>query len=66
MRNIEIKAVAKDSQLLEELLTQVAVGVSPLLLEQEDTFFPIPNGRLKLRIVDNSVVYNLRFLREFP
>ena len=47
-RNIEIKA-RTDS--VESLLTraQAVAGSAPEIIHQDDTFFRVPNGRLKLR-----------------
>jgi len=48
-RNIEIKArIASVAQLLPHAQA-VAGGGAPQLIEQDDTFFTVPQGRLKLR-----------------
>jgi predicted adenylyl cyclase CyaB len=47
-RNIEIKARANDFQRQAAIASKLADG-EPQLLDQEDTFFCVPNGRLKLR-----------------
>jgi predicted adenylyl cyclase CyaB len=47
--NIEIKAKARDfegTRLRAEALSDIPVEIIP----QEDTFFPVPRGRLKLRV----------------
>ena len=47
-RNVEIKAAVKDLERLTAALA--ALGASePVCLQQEDTFFYCPRGRLKLR-----------------
>lgn len=47
-RNIEIKARVDDLQALRERAAAL-VGRAPELIEQDDSFFPVPHGRLKLR-----------------
>jgi predicted adenylyl cyclase CyaB len=47
-RNIEIKARVRDLELLERKV--LALGCEgPKIIDQQDTFFPCRNGRLKLR-----------------
>ncbi len=47
-RNIEIKArIASVEALLPR--AQAVAGGEPLLIEQDDSFFAVPHGRLKLR-----------------
>ncbi|MCG3180139.1 MAG: hypothetical protein BIFFINMI_02494 [Phycisphaerae bacterium] len=46
--NVEIKARVRDVARLQRLAEQAASG-PPAVLEQEDTFFNVPAGRLKLR-----------------
>jgi predicted adenylyl cyclase CyaB len=52
-RNIEIKACISN---MEELLVRVAglADHGPIEILQDDTFFPCPNGRLKLRILSEN------------
>lgn len=47
-RNVEIKARARHPERLRRLAEALADG-APLLIEQVDTFFAVPHGRLKLR-----------------
>ena len=47
--NVEIKARIENFETVKKKAQQLSGG-SPVLLEQEDTFFNIPKGRLKLRI----------------
>jgi predicted adenylyl cyclase CyaB len=47
-RNVEIKARIAGVAALEPLAARLANG-GPRVLEQDDTFFASPNGRLKLR-----------------
>jgi len=47
-RNIEIKARAADLRRLEEIAAALG-GEGPVDIPQEDTFFLVPHGRLKLR-----------------
>jgi len=46
--NVEWKARARDPERQRRLAEQLA-DRPPEVLEQEDTFFPVPQGRLKLR-----------------
>jgi predicted adenylyl cyclase CyaB len=46
--NIEIKARVRDPERLRRLAERLS-DTPPELLEQHDTFFPAPRGRLKLR-----------------
>jgi predicted adenylyl cyclase CyaB len=48
--NIEIKARAEKFDELRERLSVLSGAPAEILL-QEDTFFPSPNGRLKLRVL---------------
>ena len=52
-RNIEFKAKVRD---MSSLLSQVALiaGREPVVINQEDTFFNCPNGRLKLREISDN------------
>lgn len=47
-RNIEIKARIDSVELLEPVVAALA-DAGPTAIAQDDTFFPCPNGRLKLR-----------------
>ena len=47
-RNIEIKARSIDVDSQEHIASRLADS-APVLIEQEDTFFHVPRGRLKLR-----------------
>lgn len=47
-RNVEIKARAEDFEAIRSLAGQISDS-PPTLIEQEDTFFRCPNGRLKVR-----------------
>ena len=48
-RNIEIKARVDSIDALLPRAQALAGGAAPLLIEQDDTFFVVPQGRLKLR-----------------
>lgn len=48
-RNIEIKAQIKSIELLLPIVATLA-PTPPEQITQDDTFFPCPNGRLKLRL----------------
>lgn len=47
-RNVEIKAAVADLAAIEQPVRALA-DKGPVVLEQEDTFFDCPHGRLKLR-----------------
>jgi adenylate cyclase class IV len=48
--NVEIKARLRDPERVRHLIEQ-ATGGPPQVIEQEDTFFPVAAGRLKIRIL---------------
>jgi adenylate cyclase class IV len=48
-RNIEIKARAHDFEGLRERAATLARGEPPLIYRQQDHFYDVPRGRLKLR-----------------
>ncbi|MFO7776076.1 MAG: class IV adenylate cyclase [Candidatus Hydrogenedentota bacterium] len=48
-RNVEIKARVWDADAMQRRIEEAA-GTKGQLMEQEDVFFPCPNGRLKLRV----------------
>ena len=52
-RNIEIKARIEDPAGTEALVRSLADS-GPELLTQEDVFFQVPRGRLKLRLLDRG------------
>lgn len=51
--NIEIKAKVEDMTSLEALAQKIS-DTPCEVLQQEDTFFNVPNGRLKLRVFPDS------------
>lgn len=53
MRNIEIKAVLKNRDSVEERAKSLS-GSGPTVIKQSDTFFEVPKGRLKLRSFEVS------------
>lgn len=52
-RNIEIKAIARDSAMQTQLAAQIATS-GPLVIRQHDTFYRAASGRLKLRRFDDG------------
>lgn len=52
-RNLEIKARVADRERIRELATKLA-SRPPERIEQEDTFFPAAQGRLKLRLLGDG------------
>jgi adenylate cyclase class IV len=61
-RNIEIKARVEDLDALESRAAALADS-GPFLLVQTDTFFTVPNGRLKLRVFPDGTGELIRYLR---
>lgn len=56
-RNVEIKAKCRDLAVVRAKAIALAGGnTTPEVLNQTDTFFKSPTGRLKLRVV-NEVSY---------
>jgi predicted adenylyl cyclase CyaB len=51
--NIEIKAILRNREEVEERASGLADGPA-LILRQRDTFFDVPFGRLKLRVEDRG------------
>jgi predicted adenylyl cyclase CyaB len=47
-RNVEIKAILDDPEAVRERIEALA-DEGPIVIEQEDTFFHSPKGRLKIR-----------------
>ena len=62
-QNIEIKARLSDKQSLDNLANKLA-GLPQETLSQEDTFFEISHGRLKLRIIDQVHAELIFYQRE--
>jgi len=61
-RNVEIKARVGDLAVVAEIVEQLA-DKAPVSLEQEDTFFRCPQGRLKLRRSGDGAPGELIFYR---
>jgi len=61
-RNVEIKARVVDWERMRQRITALADG-PPEVLEQEDVFFTVPRGRLKLRS-QNGAAELIYYLRE--
>ncbi|WP_114813914.1 class IV adenylate cyclase [Paraburkholderia kururiensis] len=59
-RNIEIKARARDFEQLRERAAQLTPE-SPLIFRQQDFFYDVPRGRLKLRQFDDGTPAELIF-----
>jgi adenylate cyclase class IV len=51
--NVEIKARLRDPERIRRFLED-ATGGPPQVIEQEDTFFPVSSGRLKIRILGHG------------
>jgi adenylate cyclase len=61
-RNAEVKARLLDRPRIEAMVASIATH-GPVTLVQEDTFFPVSTGRLKLRTIDGAsgeLIYYLR------
>src|SRR5438094_10516792 len=61
-RNVEIKARARNVEKQMQQAERLA-GASARHLEQEDTFFNVPVGRLKLRKLAGSSAYLIQYSR---
>ena len=61
--NVEIKARVRSSARIKELAEALA-NTSSHLIEQEDVFFVVPRGRLKLRIFSSSSAELIYYERE--
>jgi len=59
-RNVEVKARVADLAAVAGIAGQLADG-GPVILEQEDTFFQSPQGRLKLRCTGDGAPAELIF-----
>ena len=59
-RNIEIKARAQHFEQLRERAAQLATD-APLIFRQQDFFYDVPRGRLKLRQFDDGTPAELIF-----
>lgn len=59
-RNIEIKARARDFEQLRERAAQLTPE-APLIFRQQDFFYDVPRGRLKLRQFDDGTPAELIF-----
>jgi predicted adenylyl cyclase CyaB len=59
-RNIEIKARARDFEQLRECAAQLTPE-APLIFRQQDFFYDVPRGRLKLRQFDDGTPAELIF-----
>lgn len=51
--NIEIKARIANLDALEQRVARIATS-GPIRIVQTDTFYPVPNGRLKLRVFEDG------------
>jgi predicted adenylyl cyclase CyaB len=59
-RNIEIKARAREFDALRERAAQLS-SEAPLIFRQQDSFYDVPRGRLKLRQFDDGTPSELIF-----
>jgi predicted adenylyl cyclase CyaB len=65
-RNIEIKARSTDFEKQTRIAANMADGPA-MLIEQTDTFFRVPRGRLKLREFGNDTAELIQYTRaDFP
>jgi predicted adenylyl cyclase CyaB len=62
-RNVEIKARVQDLPALRRAVEAIADG-PPTSLIQHDTFFEVPRGRLKLRVLDDGTAELISYLRD--
>jgi len=62
-RNIEIKAYARDIEKQVKIAETLGNG-APEFIDQEDTFFNVPAGRLKLRVFGNGTGELIQYERK--
>ncbi|CAH0403862.1 unnamed protein product [Chilo suppressalis] len=63
MRNVEIKAKITDFKIICEKAEQLSGG-PPTIIKQDDTFYKVNNGRLKMRFYADSSATLVRYDRE--
>jgi adenylate cyclase len=61
-RNVEIKARVGDLRRIQEAVRPLADS-GPTVLQQEDTFFEVPCGRLKLRVLGDDKAELIHYSR---
>ena len=62
-RNIEIKARARDFKEQTRIAESLGDGI-PEIIIQEDTFFNVPTGRLKLRVFEDGTGELIQYERD--
>ena len=62
-RNIEIKAHARNFKEQSHIAEKLGDGLPKIIL-QEDTFFNVPVGRLKLRVFEDGTGELIQYERE--
>ncbi|KAJ0170001.1 hypothetical protein K1T71_014607 [Dendrolimus kikuchii] len=63
MRNVEIKAKIKDYKEICKLAEELSGG-PPTIINQDDTFYKVNHGRLKLRVYRDKSATLVRYDRE--
>jgi predicted adenylyl cyclase CyaB len=61
-RNVEIKARLPDPEQVIRQIEEIA-NTGPICLDQQDTFFNCPRGRLKLRMIADSAAELIYYVR---
>jgi len=61
-RNVEIKARLPDPERIIKQIEEIA-NTGPICLDQKDTFFNCPRGRLKLRVIADSAAELIYYVR---
>lgn len=61
-QNIELKLQVKNLAAIELLVQKIATNPKPKILHQKDTYYHVPKGRMKLRLINGKhaelIVYN--------
>jgi len=61
-RNVEIKAHLPEPARVRKLVEEIS-NTGPICLDQKDTFFNCPGGRLKLRVIADSEAELIYYIR---
>lgn len=63
MRNVEIKAKIRDYEAICKLAAELSGG-PPSVINQDDTFYKVNQGRLKMRLYNDNSATLVRYDRE--
>lgn len=63
MRNVEIKAKVHDVEAICKIAERLS-GSKPTIIQQDDTFYKVNTGRLKLRVYEDESATLVRYDRD--